>query len=779
MEELCMKKLTAVFLSVIIIINLFGFYTAFADEKSDLCIGINKLSMKNEDFYEGYSSAKLLAENKDVSVNEETPLFMLGSINIQAGITAEIDDERITGTGAGKQLVTRNMLYLPFGSAFVFNTKDMYDAGGDKITHPDLRIYEYDESGNYLGEVNQEYLCPDGNVDNDASNFSFTVSKKEGMYVQLRFIPWEKTFDRSTVSDFEKRLSVYDLTSIDAPVFDNETISKCWENDDKYEAWATKTVFYNKENDLYYWFYASQPTHTEYSGNIYYRTSPDLKNWSEKVFVCSKDTFGFCVTMDGALQTADGDIVISLMCRADDSDNAAFDSRILRSSDNGKTWKLHNLILDGQDVTGVYRIQRPGILSDGRIFTCCFDKNKNEKCSIIFSDDGGNTFVSSDFNSSLPLVNNGEYDFAKLKNGNIVCAERTNKGLAVSISTDNGKSFKCEKLINGLGVGAPFIYYDETTDSLAIYEIDRYATGALVGIYTSGDKISSFILDDELFSGFRVNACYLGLNVNIDEGYPHIIKDKNGDVRCFYYYASNDGINKASFYSVGSIKYESRQHMFSWKTENSTQVNRCDKCGEVKARLSFTDIADYSGYNDYLAYTSSYNSFIAGTNPPYYTEFSPRTAITRAMFAAILYRMAGNPYDDANPYTSNPFSDINTSAYYYNAACWALDEGITNQTTFKPNDNVTREQTARFLFAYAESKGLLGDEAYKNVNLSRYPDYNSVHNWAVEPLQWANYNDMITGTQQGYINPQGATQRIYATRILYGFGKVCNIGRFE
>jgi len=193
----------------------------------------------------------------------------------------------------------------------------------------------------------------------------------------------------------------------------------------------------------------------------------------------------------------------------------------------------------------------------------------------------------------------------------------------------------------------------------------------------------------------------------------------------------------------------------------------------------FTDLIGYNFYNDYVNYTSVYNSFIAGTNPPYYTEFSPTKPITRAMLIAILYRMAGNPYDANNPHAENPFTDIKPGAYYYNAACWALDEGITNQTTFKPNDNVTREQTARFLYAYAEANDLLGDEAYKNVNLTRYPDYNKVHSWAVEPLQWANYNDMITGTQQGYINPQGATQRIHATRILYGFGKVCNIGNFE
>lgn len=192
--------------------------------------------------------------------------------------------------------------------------------------------------------------------------------------------------------------------------------------------------------------------------------------------------------------------------------------------------------------------------------------------------------------------------------------------------------------------------------------------------------------------------------------------------------------------------------------------------------FSFEDLDNYKSYSGYVAYTSVYNSYIAGTNPPEYTLFSPTVSITRAMFVAILYRMAGNPYDEANPHTENPFTDIYEDAYYYNAACWALDENITNQTTFKPNDDVTREQTARFLFAYAQAKHLIGDTDYKYVNLKGYPDFDDVHSWAVEPLQWANYNSMITGTSQGYLNPQGATQRIHATRILSGFGHTCNLG---
>ena len=194
----------------------------------------------------------------------------------------------------------------------------------------------------------------------------------------------------------------------------------------------------------------------------------------------------------------------------------------------------------------------------------------------------------------------------------------------------------------------------------------------------------------------------------------------------------------------------------------------------------FIDLNGYEYYNDYVIYTSVNNSFLKGTNPPENNVFEPARAIDRAMMVTILYRMAGEPSaNGGNPYTSSPFTDItNTSAYYYDAACWALENGVTTETTFKPFNNVTREQTATFLYRYARDNDTLGDADYKNVNLNAYHDGNSISHFAVDAMKWANYNGMITGTQQGYANPQGATQRIHATKILYGFGKTCNIGNF-
>lgn len=222
-------------------------------------------------------------------------------------------------------------------------------------------------------------------------------------------------------------------------------------------------------------------------------------------------------------------------------------------------------------------------------------------------------------------------------------------------------------------------------------------------------------------------------------------------------------------------------HSTDWKFVNGIYQSECLGCGKI-TKIPFTDLKGFENYVDFIAYTSVYNDYIRGINPPENTIFSPKTSINRAMLITILYRMAGEPYSDgSNPYSSTPFTDIvNENAYYYDAACWALKNGITTETTFKPFDNVTREQTVTLLFRYAQNNDMLGNDNYKLVDLkSEYLDASLIHPWAAEAMQWANYNNMITGTLQGFANPNGATLRIHATKILCGFGNLCNIGNYE
>ena len=221
-------------------------------------------------------------------------------------------------------------------------------------------------------------------------------------------------------------------------------------------------------------------------------------------------------------------------------------------------------------------------------------------------------------------------------------------------------------------------------------------------------------------------------------------------------------------------------HSYTWTTSNGSIEYECSVCG-IKGTLPFTDISDETEYYPYIAYTSCFNSLITGvkanSTDTTTTTFSPRTSLTRAMLVTILYRMAGSPYDDANPYTSTPFSDVKAGTWYYDAVCWALDNGITTETKFKPNTNVTREQTATFLYRYAGE--YLGEDVLASNSISSFPDSSSVSSYAKTAMKWAYANGMITGTQQGYLNPQGTTLRVHATKILYNFGFAYNIGNFS
>ena len=78
--------------------------------------------------------------------------------------------------------------------------------------------------------------------------------------------------------------------------------------------------------------------------------------------------------------------------------------------------------------------------------------------------------------------------------------------------------------------------------------------------------------------------------------------------------------------------------------------------------------------------------------------FSPNDSCTRAQTVTFLWRSAGSPKPAAS---SNPFTDVQSGTYYYDAVLWAVENSITSGTganTFSPADTVTRGQTVTFLY---------------------------------------------------------------------------------
>ena len=94
------------------------------------------------------------------------------------------------------------------------------------------------------------------------------------------------------------------------------------------------------------------------------------------------------------------------------------------------------------------------------------------------------------------------------------------------------------------------------------------------------------------------------------------------------------------------------------------------------------------------------NGIASGTGR--YT-FSPNAVCTRAQTVTFLWRAAGSPLPR---YRVCPFTDVQPSDYYYNAVLWAVEQGITtglNATTFGPDVTVDRGQVATFLYRAASA----------------------------------------------------------------------------
>ncbi len=146
------------------------------------------------------------------------------------------------------------------------------------------------------------------------------------------------------------------------------------------------------------------------------------------------------------------------------------------------------------------------------------------------------------------------------------------------------------------------------------------------------------------------------------------------------------------------------------------------------------------------------------------TAFSPSATTTRGMIVTILYRMDGSPAAG-----SSAFADVAPGAYYASAVAWASANGIVTgyeDGSFGPEDPITREQMAAFLFRYARYKGL---DVSAQANLSGYTDAGRISPYAVEPLRWANALGLITGTTADTISPTGSATREQAAVILTRF----------
>ena len=136
--------------------------------------------------------------------------------------------------------------------------------------------------------------------------------------------------------------------------------------------------------------------------------------------------------------------------------------------------------------------------------------------------------------------------------------------------------------------------------------------------------------------------------------------------------------------------------------------------------------------------------------------FGPNQPCTRAQIVTFLWRAAGSP----EPKAMSSFADVSTDAYYAKAVAWAVENGITTGTgdgKFSPDATCTRAQSVTFLFR-AIGKLVDSKAEFSDVLADSY--YANAVDWAVE-------NGVTNGIGDGLFGPNNSCTRAQIVTFLY------------
>ena len=172
----------------------------------------------------------------------------------------------------------------------------------------------------------------------------------------------------------------------------------------------------------------------------------------------------------------------------------------------------------------------------------------------------------------------------------------------------------------------------------------------------------------------------------------------------------------------------------------------------------FADVDPQAWYHEAVDYAVEHG-LMRGVSD---TAFAPGSAMTRAMAATILHRLEGEPAVGG----ASPFSDVTAQRWFADGVLWAGEQGIVlgyPDGRFGPTDRLTREQLAVILFRYARYKGY---PTGRGADLSGYEDRDDIHGWALEAMEWANGEGLITGRTATTLVPGGTVTRAEGAVIL-------------
>lgn len=201
------------------------------------------------------------------------------------------------------------------------------------------------------------------------------------------------------------------------------------------------------------------------------------------------------------------------------------------------------------------------------------------------------------------------------------------------------------------------------------------------------------------------------------------------------------------------------------KVDNYQMVN-CD-WELLTPHDCFSDVMDYAWYVSAVDYVAVHGIMSGNTNG----TFAPEKALTRAELVTLLWSKEGKPEAASDV----SFNDVADSDWFAAKVKWAAAAGIVSGYTdgsFKPNKQVSRQELAQMIFAYAKYKNV---DVSASGSLAGFSDSNAAGGWARPALQWAVGAGILSGSN-GRLMPTSSAKRCEVASMFMRFVENFKLG---
>lgn len=317
---------------------------------------------------------------------------------------------------------------------------------------------------------------------------------------------------------------------------------------------------------------------------------------------------------------------------------------------------------------------------------------------------------------------------------------KNHEGVYDALVYVNGDEAKYE--VNGNSVT---VYYEITTEKVVVYSVDMLGI-EFPEVGEKPDCTAESVMpqyygakDDYGSVSWYEDGQYMDKEDTFIAGKTYTVEAYVDCIRVGWDYVATFGETLSATVDGFTVDASGIERLNDTTVKISFTFQKLDK------ESPFTDVSTSDYFFDAVMWAKDTGLTVGTTE----TTFSPYDTCTRAQGITFLHRAAGKPAPKSK---TNPFTDVRTTDYFYEAVLWGVEEGIvvgTTATTFTPNQTCSSAHIMTMLFR-AMKIGTNG--------------------WYEEARDWAKSEGLLDGTEF-VISPDEPCPRAGIVYFLYKFYK--------